>query len=661
MPVEEVKGCCPLDCQDGCSWVAHVEDGRVAKVVGSKAHPFTRGILCAKVNDYQAKTYAPDRLLHPLRRNGNKGEGAFERISWDQALEEIAGRFGAIIADHGAEALMPLHDMGSAGVLQRRALMRLFHALGASQIHGSLCAQSAIATLDDGHIMNFDPETIAESELILLWGSNLLSTAHHHWQPLAAAQKARGAKVIAIDPRRTRTAQKCDEHIAIRPGSDAILAAGIAKILVDEGLADLDYAQAAVSDLEVYLAEIADWTAERVAAATGVAEADILRIARLYGQAKPGTIRAGVGPQQTRDGEAFIRGLSGLAILSGHWRRPGGGLFVFSAPTLDDQAAERADILPRETRSLDRTRLGEILTSEALDPPVKGLMVWGHNPLVNQPDLETVKRGLSREDLFTVVIEHCMTDSARYADIVLPSTTQLEHFDIQGSWGHHYVGLNHPAIAPLGEARPHSEILRALARRMDLTEPAVIEDDEAIARSSLPADFDWQALKAQGWLKAPPPEVHPASSGTRVTIASGLPGPGAPRVPGAAPDGLLRLLTAKGHYLLNSTFGNMPRQSKQQGAPILEMHPADAEKLGLADDTPVTARNQQGEIAARLQVTEGVIAGVVVIEGKRWWSEPADESAVTNRLAPPLWSPRGQPAFNDTFVSVQAADEPSVS
>ncbi|MEO1193395.1 MAG: molybdopterin-dependent oxidoreductase, partial [Pseudomonadota bacterium] len=457
---QEVKGCCPLDCQDGCSWVAEVDEGRVVKVTGAKEHPFTRGVLCAKVNDYQTKTYADDRLLQPLRRKGAKGSGAFEAISWGAALDEIAARFRGIIERDGAEAIMPLHDMGSAGVLQRRALMRLFHTLGTSQIHGSLCSQSAIYLLEEGHVMNFDPELIAESRFILLWGANLLSTAHHHWQPLAEARKRHGAKIIAIDPRRTRTARQCDEHLAIRPGTDAMLAAAIAKILVDEGLADLDYAQASAVEVEAYLAEIAPWTAERAAEATGVAAADIRRIALLYGQAKPGTIRAGVGLQQTLGGDITMRSLSALALLSGHWRQPGGGLYVYSAPTLDDTAAERADLLPRETRSLDRTRLGEILTSKTLSPPVKGLMIWGHNPLINQPDAGRVKRGLAREDLFTVVIEHCMTDSARHADIVLPSTTQLEHFDIQGSWGHEYVGLNQPAIAPLGEARPHSQILR---------------------------------------------------------------------------------------------------------------------------------------------------------------------------------------------------------
>ncbi len=655
MAITQVKGCCPLDCQDACAWIAEVEDGRVTKVLGSKEHPFTRGVLCAKVKDYQAKTYAPDRLLHPLRRTGQKGDAAFEQISWEAAIDEIADRFGAIITDHGAEALMPLHDMGSAGVLQRRSLMRLFNHLGASQLHGSLCSQSAIALIGEGYAMSFDPESMAESELILLWGTNLLSTAHHHWQPCAEAQKKRGAKVIAIDPRRTRTALKCDEHFPIRPGTDAFLAAGMAKILVDEGMADLDYAHAAASGVEAYLAEIADWTPERVAEVTGIPAADVIRLARLYGRAKPGTLRAGVGPQQTIDGELYVKSLSALAIISGHWRLPGGGFFLFASPTLDDTAAERPDLLPRETRSLDRARLGEILTSETLDPQVKGLMIWGHNPLVNQIDVETVKRGLSREDLFTVVIDHFVTDSARHADIVLPSTTQLEHFDVQGSWGQQYVTMNQPAVAPLGEAKPHTEILRLLAQRMGLSEPALLEDDEAIGRSSLPQEFDWQALTEQGWLKAPAPAEPPAGAGPKLPLACGLPGLQTHRLPGAVPDGTFRLLTAKGHYLVNSTFANMPRQGEQQGTPALEMHPADAERLGLADDDRVSASNQQGEIVLRLRVTDGVVPGTLVIEGKRWWSGPAGENAVTNRLAPPRWSATGQPAFNDTFVEVRRA------
>lgn len=655
MSLTEVYGCCPVDCQDGCSWVAHVEDRVVTKVTGRKDHPFTRGVLCAKVKDYEAKTYAPDRLLYPLRRTGPKGSGAFERISWDEAIGEIATRFRSIIDEHGAEAIMPLHDMGSAGVLQRRAMMRLFHSIGASRLHGSLCGQAGNAIAGDGHPLGFDPETVANSQLVLLWGSNLLSTAHHHWHFCAEARKANDAKIITIDPRRTRTAQKSDEHLQIRTGTDAVLAAGIANILVRENLADLDYARSAAIDLDDYLEEIAPWSPQEVAAHTGIPEAEIIRVAHLFGAAKPGTIRCGIGPQQTIDGEIFLRHISALAILAGHWRYPGGGLLIEAYPTLDNSAAERPDLSPQGTRSLDRARLGETLTSKDLDPPVRALMVWGHNPIVNQIDAETVRAGLCREDLFTVVVEHFLTDSARHADIVLPSTTQLEHFDIQGSWGQQYIGLNTPAIEPLGETKPHTEILRLLASRMELDEAALYEDDETIARSSLPEDFDWNGLKTTGWVKAPQPRRDPAAGGPLLKLRTGLPKPGSSEIQDTTSDGRLRLLTAKAHYFINSTFANMPRQLEQQGVPTLEMHPADADRLDLADGDEVVATNDHGSVAAVLKVTDAIAEGTTVFEGKWWWGDNKEFAPVTNRLADSNWTEGGQPTFNDIFVAVQKA------
>ena len=652
MNIFEVRGCCPHDCQDGCSWVAQVEDGVVSRVVGSKEHPFTRGILCAKVNDYQTRTYSPSRLLHPLRRKGSKGSNEFERISWDEAISEIATSFESIISDWGAEALMPLHDMGSAGALQRRALMRLFHHLGASRLHGSLCGQAGNAVAAEGHPIAFDPETTAESECILLWGANLLSTAHHHWHFCVEARKARGAKLISIDPRRTRTAAKCDDHIPIRPGTDAVLAAGMANVLLTDGIADLDYARAAAVDLDVYLKEIEPWTPDRVEAITGVPADDVVRIARLYGSAKPGTIRAGIGPQQSRMGDTFVRSLSALAILSGHWRLPGGGFIIEGYPTFDNTAPECPELSPQGTRSLHRGKLARILTSLDLDPPIMGLMIWGHNPLVNQIDAETVRQGLCRDDLFTVVIEHFMTDTARHADIVLPSTTQLEHFDVQGSWGQGYVGLNHPAIPPVGETKPHTEILRLLAREMNLKEPALFADDETIARSSLPEDFDWETLKRQGWLYAPQPRKDPVALGGKLKMSIGLDRPDELDDYDLIPNGQLRLLNVKPHYFLNSTFANMPRHAGQQGDPTLEMNPADAEKLGLEDGVHVRARNVRGSLAAVLSVTDSVVEGTAVLEGKYWWTSGEDGSPVSNRLAEAKWTPGGQPTFNDIFVEV---------
>lgn len=641
-----VKGCCPLDCQDTCAWVAHVEGDRVVRVEGARDHPFTRGALCAKVNDYPTRTYAPDRLLRPLRRTGSKGGGEFEPLSWDEALGIIAERFSAIIAEHGPEALLPVNYLGSMGVVQRRALMRLFHALGTSQFFGSICGASGNALEAEGHPRGFDPEEIVHSRFILLWGANPLTTCHHHWHFIDEARRRNGATLVCIDPRRTRTAERCDRYLAIRPGTDRFFVAGMLRVMLEEKLADLDFAARVTADLEALRAEVSEWTPERVEETCGIARDDVVLLARDFAAARPGTIRGGVGPQQTAYGEAFVRALSALAIVAGHWRLPGGGLFIESNPTLFESRAARPDLTPGSPRRLDLARLGETLTSAQLAPPVKGLMIWGTNPAVVQPDSARVRRGLARDDLFTVVIEHFLTDTARYADIVLPSTTQLEHFDVVGAWGHHYVSANNPAIAPLGEAKSHGEIMRLLARRMGLTHPALRESDEEIAASVLPEGMQLGQLKADGWQKTfpPGPRFAPDAGPLRVggiTL-------GASEVAGA---GALQLLTPKSHYFLNSSFGNMPRHRRGMGQPSLEMHPDDAAARGLADGDCVAITNSRGAIHAVLRVTDAIVRGAVALPGK-WWGEPTDTSAVANLLTPSAWSPAGQPAYNDTWVTV---------
>lgn len=638
-----IKGCCPLDCQDTCAWVAHVEDGKVTQVRGSRDHPITRGVLCAKVNDYQARTYAPDRLLHPLRRTGPKGSGNFERIGWEQALDTIADQFTTIIADHGAGALMPLFYLGSMGVVQRQAPMRLFHGMGACRLHGEVCGASMSALHAEGHPMGFDPEEIADSRFIVLWGVNMLSTCHHHWQFIKEARQRHGTRVVCIDPRRTRTAEQCDEHIAIRPGSDAILAAGLAHVMLSEGLADLDYARATAADFDALCEQVAAWTPDRVAGACDLDAEVLVRLAREFAAARPAVLRAGVAPQQTVRGEAFVRSLSALAMLGGHWGHRGGGLFIFDAPAFDELAAGRADLAPGPQRSIDLSALGPALTD--LDPPIKGLMVWCMNPAVIQVDSGKVRRGLAREDLFTVVLEHFMTDTARFADIVLPATTQLEHFDVVGAWGHHYVTVNNPAVAPRGEAKSHGEIMRLLAPRLGLRHAAFRESDEEIAAASLPDGLGIEELKQEGWRKLSPPRPDPSSSPVPLRFAGDDPTP-------VASDAL-RLLTPKSHYFLNSSFANMPRQRKAQGAPTLEMHPDDADRLGLGSGQQVAIANERGEIRAELLVTDVIRPGAVTLVGK-WWSEPRETAALSNMLTPSSWSAGGQPAYNDTFVTVAA-------
>jgi len=645
-----VKGCCPNDCQDTCAWVAHVEDDRVVRVEGAREHPFTRGVLCAKINDYEKRTYAPDRLLYPLRRTGPKGDGMFERISWDGALDIIADRYTAIIAEYGGEALLPLNYLGSMGVVQRRALMRLFHALGASRQIGSICGAAGNTLAAEGHPLGFDPEQIAESRLVVVWGANLLTTSHHHWHFIEEARRRNGATIVCIDPRRTRTAERCDRHLAVRPGTDRFLAAGLLHVMVAEGLVDTALSTVA-ADLDALRAEVTSWTPARASDACGVPADEIVRLAREIGTIRPATIRSGIAPEQTAAGEAFVRSLSALAILGGHWRHPGGGLFIETSPVLHEGRAARPDIAPRPTRGLDLARLGENLTSTTLAPPVKGLMVFGTNPAVVQQDVARVRAGLARDDLFTVVVEHFLTDTARYADIVLPSTTQLEHFDVNGAWGHHYVSVNNPAIQPLGESKSHGEIMRLLATRMRLDIPALHESDEEIARSALPDDISLETLKAEGWRKTFParPELRPGS-----LRLSGITAGDAP-----APGDRLQLLTPKSHYFLNSSYVNLARQRRGMDRPTLEINAADAEARGLADGDRVAVRNEQGEVTVWLRVGTSIRQGVVSLTGK-WWSHPTETGAVANFLTPSSWTPGGQPAYNDTFVDVVAAPLPAL-
>ncbi len=644
-----VKGCCPLDCQDTCSWVAHVEDGRVTKVEGTKDHPFTRGTLCAKVNDYQARTYAADRLLYPMRRTGAKGSGELERISWDEALDTIADRFRDIINEYGAEALLYQNYLGSMGIVQRRALVRLFNILGTSRQSGSICGASGNVLEEEGHARGFDPEEIALSRYVVIWGANLLTTSHHHWYFIEQARRRNGAKIVCIDPRRTKTAEQCDVHLSIRPGTDAILAASIAEVIFSEGLADLEFASSVAGDVDQYRREVASWPPDRAAAICGVASEDIRTLARELGTMYPAVIRSGIAPQQTVSGEAFVRGLSAIAVLTGQWKHPGGGLFLEANPVLAEAQAARPDLIPGNPRCLDMGRLGLTLTDETLDPPIKGLMIWGHNPVVVLPDASRVRDGLAREDLFTVVLEHFLTDTARYADIVLPSTTQLEHFDIVGAWGHHYISLNRPAIAPVGESKSHGEVMRLLARKMGVAHPALQESDEEIARSALPSGIDFDELQQRGWIKSSPgrptfQQQIRLSSGTPIDFCGG--------------EGKLRLLTPKSHYFLNSSFGNMPRQRKAMLRPTLEIHPADAALRGVSDGEQVIVRNERGSLAAWARVTDAIRQGVVALPGK-WWSQPAETDAVANRLTASAWSPGGQPAYNDTFVEVEGSTRSS--
>jgi len=602
--MRDVRGACPLDCPDGCSWVVSVDDaGRAVRLRGAREHPFTRGALCAKVNHYLEHTRAPDRLLHPLRRIGRKGEGRFERISWDAALDEIAERLLAIRDAHGGEAIWPFQGTGSLGYVQGlegRAGQRLWNVLGASEHDMTLCSAAGTlgVRLTNGTNAGMDPETFALSKLILLWGTNPLTSGHHAWRFIAAARR-NGAHVVAIDPLRTRTAERVDEHLAPLPGTDAALALGLLHVVVSLGAEDREFLRERTLGWDEYRERILAFPPARVAAICGLEEERIVALGRRLAQTRPTAIRATMGVQRHAGGGMAVRTLATIPGVTGDWRHPGGG-FVYSTSSsfgADLAAAYRNDLRPQPVRSLAMTNLGRNL-AELDDPPVKALVVYGANPVASNPDSARVRRGLLRDDLFTVVLEHFPTDTVDYADVVLPGTMQTEHLDLHDGYGHLYLHLNLPAVEPPGECLSTTEIFRRLAARMGFDEPALQDSDEQLARTLLGSGhpsldgISYERLVAEGWVRLSYPQPllrfadgFPTPSGrlefrSARAVAAGIDAlPGyTPPAEAATPDREhpLALLAPASHWTLNTTFANHPRLRAQAGEPRLELHPDDA-------------------------------------------------------------------------------------
>ena len=494
-----VLAACPHDCPDTCSMLVTVRDGRAVAVRGNPDHPFTRGGLCVKVNNYQDRTYSADRVLHPLRRTGPKGSGRFERIGWDEALATIRDRWQAIIAADGPTAILPYSYLGTEGVLNGLNVGDpFFNRLGATVSERTFCdsGSSTAYFMTIGPTAGVDPEAFRFSRYIVLWACNTMSTNLHHWPFIAEAQ-AQGAKVVVIDPVRTRTAKKADWHIPIRPGTDAALALAMMQVIIAEDLVDHDYVADHTLGYEALKARVADFTPEKAAAITGVPAADIRTLAREFATTDPAVLRIGVALERHAGGGQAVRAAACLPALTGAWRHPGGGILqlpVWAFP-LDWGRLMRPDFLTPGTRVLNQWRLGPALTGEmALDPPIRALFVYNANPAVVAPEQEKIIRGLRREDLFTVVSEQFLTDTALHADIVLPATTQLEQEDIMYSWGHFYLSYNNPAVAPLGEAVPNTQLFRRLAATMGFDDPFFRRDDRQMIAEAL----DWASPALAG-------------------------------------------------------------------------------------------------------------------------------------------------------------------
>ncbi|MFN0304831.1 MAG: molybdopterin-dependent oxidoreductase, partial [Burkholderiales bacterium] len=488
--VQVVKGACPHDCPDTCALETTVEKGVAIKVAGAKDHPFTDGVLCTKVARYLDRTYAKDRVLVPMRRVGAKGrgQGEWKRISWDEALDEIAAKFKAIAeSPDGPQSISPYSYAGTMGLLNYAGMdRRFFHTLGASLLDRTLCSSAGKVgtkiTLGAG--VGMDPERVEDAKLILIWGSNPITSNLHYWSRVQEA-KRRGAKIIAIDPYRSLSAEKCHEHIAVLPGTDAALALGMMHVIINEGRIDADYVAKYTVGFEALRVRVQDYPPEKAAAICGIDAATIVRLAREYASTRPAAIRINYGLQRHFGGGMAVRTICCLPALTGAWRDAAGGVLLGTSDfyAMNHQALERPDLIWNNPRTINASCIGDALLEAK--PPIRALFVYNSNPVTVAPDSEKVIRGFSRTDLFTVVHDVFFTDTADYADIFLPATTQLECLDIHKSYGHLYVMLNQPAIAPVGESLPNTEVFRRLAKKMGFTEPCLADTDEQMVEQAL--------------------------------------------------------------------------------------------------------------------------------------------------------------------------------
>jgi len=686
-PVERriVRAACPHDCPDTCALEVTVEDGVAVKVEGAKGHPFTAGTLCTKVARYLERTYSKDRVLFPHKRIGAKGKGAFQRISWDEALDTIAARFRAIDAED-PQGILPYDYAGTMGYVQCHSMgRRFFNRLGASRLDRTICSSAgkAGAQITVGGSLGMDPERFDEARLILIWGSNPIVSNLHMWSRAQEA-KRRGAKLIAIDPYRSLSAEKCHEHLALLPGSDAALALAMMNVIIGENRYDADYVAKYTLGFEQLRERVKDYPPQAVAQVTGLPVEKIVALAREYAGTRPAAIRLNYGLQRHAGGGMAVRTIMCLPALTGDWRHPAGGAVLGTSGFfgMNHAKLERPDLLKLSRnpnpRTINMVAIGDALLGAA--PPIRALYVYNSNPVAVAPESGKVVRGFSREDLFTVVHEQFFTDTCDYADIVLPATTQLEHYDVHTAYGHLYLMANTPAIAPLGEALPNSEAFRRLAARMGFTEDCFRDSDEDICRQAIESPkrsmqgIEWESLKKKGWQRLNVPErFAPFAQGgfatpsgkcefySETAKAMGIdplpafvpPRESARSNPKLAAKYPLAVITPPNRHFLNSSFANMPFAIAEAGEPSVDMHTADAAARGIADGDRVRIFNDRGSFAVRARVGDKAREGVVVALSV-WWRKLAGDGRNANEVTSQAMTDIGRGAtFYDCLVEVE--------
>ncbi|RDI95173.1 molybdopterin oxidoreductase family protein [Meiothermus sp. QL-1] len=644
MQPRQARATCPLDCPDACSLLVTLEGNRLLEVKGDPAHPITRGFACVKTYRYPERQHHPLRPLYPLRRVGRKGEGRFERVGWTEALDEIAERLRQILAESGPEAVLPYHYAGTMGLMQYEHPLAFFRALGASELETTICATAGRAAWEAtyGHRFGTDPEEVPKARFILLWGINSLHT-HTHLTPFLKEARHNGARIVHIDPYENLTSRFADEHIKIRPGTDAALAYGMARAIIQAGLHDRDYIARMTTGFEAFAQAALAWTPERVEAVTGVPAATVERLGLEFAQARASFIRTSYGLTRHPGGGSALRAVILLPALTGAWQYPGGGalLSTSGAFALNRKFLGGQHLLarrPAPPRRVNMTQLGTALT--ALKPPIRALFVFNSNPAVIAPRSDLVQKGLLREDLFTVVLEQALTETTRYADFVLPATTFLEHPDLYTAYGHYYLSWNEALLPPQGEARPNTWVFAELGRRLGLEEPTLYWDAETLARSLLDTDHPWlegitlERLKAEGFVRLNIPRGYQPFTEQAGTPSGKIAFDPPPQVILTEPTAEfpLILLTPPAKHFLNSTYGHIERLVRAEGGePFLLVHPEDAQAFGVKDGALVRIRSPHGAVVRRVRVTEAPIPGTVVLEGT-WWEAPAPDGKGINWL-----------------------------
>ena len=672
----QVRGACPHDCPDTCALLTTVENGVATRVQGNPDHPHTDGVLCTKVSRYTERSYHPERILTPLKRTGPKGSGQFAPVSWNEALAEITQRLGAIAA-RNPEAILPYSYAGTMGMVQGEGMdRRFFHRLGASQLDRTICASAGgeglVQTL--GGQVGMRVEHFTQAKLILIWGSNSIGSNLHFWR-YAQQAKRNGARLVCIDPRKTETADKCHEHIALRPGTDAALALALMHELIKNDWLDHDYIARHTLGWHALRERALQWPPERAAEVCGVPAEQIRQLARDYGTTQPAAIRLNYGMQRVRGGGNAVRAVACLPALTGAWRHRAGGMLLSSSGQFPAQRAalQRPDLMPARTpRTLNMVQIGDDLLREAspaFGPRVEALVVYNSNPVAVAPDSGKVVQGFAREDLFTVVLEHFQTDTADYADFILPATTQLEHWDVHLAYGHTDVLLNRPAIAPLGQARSNAQIFRDLAARMGFTEPCFADSDEALCRQAFGDAVDFALLETQGFATLALPDAPFAEGGFATPsgkcefFSARLAAQGLDGLPDHLPNHELQgssahyplaMISPPARNFLNSTFVNVQSLRDIEGRPVLEIHPDDALARGIGDGAVVRVFNDRGSYrchaAVSLRARPGVVNGLGI-----WWRKLGLDGTNVNQLTSQALTDMGRaPTFYDCLVEVQA-------